>query len=195
MNHLCEGYQILKSNSFELDDYLIESIKLEDAEPIRRWRNSQISALRQKQEISSDQQSEYFNQVVRGEFPNPSPPQILVRFLHHNELIGYGGVVHIDWENLRGEVSFLLETTRTLEPARYEEELKIFFELICRMAFRFLGFNKLCTEAYAHRPHHIVAIENAGFTREGVLREHVKIDGQWVDAIVASCLKNEYLQS
>ena len=36
--------------------------------------------------------------------------KILVRFLLRNNLIGYGGIVHIDWVNLRGK-SFLLETS------------------------------------------------------------------------------------
>ena len=107
-------------------------------------------------------------------------------------MIGYGGIVHIDWVNLRGEVSFLLETSRTYDHQNYARELNIFFSLLKELAFKFLKLEKLTTESYANRPFHIEAIENSGFLREGVLRQHVLLDGNWVDAILASCLRNEH---
>ena len=54
-----------------------------------------------------------------------------------------------------------------------------------------LGLNKLTSEAYAHRKYHVDAIEKAGFTREGILRQHSLINGEWVDAVVSSCLRSE----
>ena len=122
------------------------------------------------------------------------PKQVLVRFCLSGKLIGYGGIVHLDWENLRGEVSFLLATERTSDPKSYCEELNLFFTLIKKLGFCELGLNKLTTEAYTHRAFHVQAIEDAGFCREGILRQHVKIEDQWVDAVVASCLKTEYLK-
>ena len=58
----------------------------------------------------------------------------------------------------------------------------------------FLGLNKINTYSYAHRPYHINAVEASGFRREGVFREDTKVNGEWVDAIIASCLKSEYLK-
>ncbi len=187
-------YKVFGPKPLTQDGYSISSIQLEDAEEIRCWRNEQMSALRQSRALSKEEQLAYFENVLKPEFNQTHPRQVLVRFCLDGKLIGYGGIVHLDWENLRGEVSFLLATERTSSMESYSHELHLFFTLIKRLGFCELGLNKLTTEAYAHRAFHVQAIEDAGFCREGILRQHVRIEGQWVDAVVASCLKTEYLK-
>ena len=63
-----------------------------------------------------------------------------------------------------------------------------------RCAFDTLGLNKIYTYSYSHRSFHVNAVEASGFRRDGVLREDTKVDGEWVDAVIASCLKSEYLK-
>ena len=189
------SYRAIGPDSFQEGEYLIESIRGSDAEKIRIWRNEQISALRQGKPLTKGEQSAYFDKLIGLDFPMSQPEKVLVRFLFKNYLIGYGGIVHIDWHNLGGEVSFLLETSRTSNHAKYTEELFIFFQLIKRVAFEALKLNKLTCEAYAHRKYHVEAIESAGFTREGILRQQTKINGVWVDAVVSSCLRSEYLKT
>ena len=55
-----------------------------------------------------------------------------------------------------------------------------------------LDFNKLTTESFDHRDHHVKAIEECGFQRDGVLRQHTKVDGGWVNAILCSRLSIEF---
>jgi len=187
------GYNLLHDRAWSLDDYAIESIRLEDAEPVRIWRNQQIDVLRQSQSLTVDQQKEYFKKEVLPEFELPHPNQILVRFTLDGKLIGYGGIVHINWADQRGEVSFLLDTKRAQDTETYRKEIAIFLRLILDLAFNELCPNKLCTESYAHRTYHVDAIEESGFVREGLLRKHTFIDGRWYDAVVASALREEYL--
>jgi len=187
-------YKVFGPKPLTQGGYSISSIQLEDAEEIRCWRNEQMSALRQSRALSKEEQLAYFENVLKPEFNQTHPRQVLVRFCLGGKLIGYGGIVHLDWENLRGEVSFLLATERTSNMESYSHELHLFFTLIKRLGFCELGLNKLTTEAYAHRAFHVQSIEDAGFCREGILRQHVRIEDQWVDAVVASCLKTEYLK-
>jgi len=186
------GYQVLNDQVWQCGVYEIESIRLEDAELIRQWRNVQISALRQSRELSMDDQALYFREHVMPEFDSPYPGKILVRFTLKGSLIGYGGIVHINWADRRGEVSFLLETKRANDRKKYVKEIKIFLKMLSEMAFIYLGFNKLTTESYNHRLFHVEAIENFGFRREGVLRKHTMINGQWIDSIIASLLKEDF---
>ena len=186
------GYQVLNDQVWQSGVYEIESIRLEDAELIRQWRNEQISALRQSRELSMDDQALYFGEHVMPEFDSPYPEKILVRFTLKGSLIGYGGIVHINWADRRGEVSFLLETNRANDRKKYAKEIKIFLKMLSEMAFIYLGFNKLTTESYNHRLFHVEAIENFGFRREGVLRKHTMINGQWIDSIIASLLKEDF---
>ena len=185
-------YIILQGFHESSGNYAISSIRLEDAEPIRGWRNDQITALRQSHSLTKEEQDNYFKSIILPSFSKKKPDQVLVRFTHNNELIGYGGLVHINWKDLRGEVSFLLETKRSKNVKKYCAEIGIFLDLLKRCAFQNLGLHKITTYSYAHRTFHVDAIEDAGFIREGILREDTKINDKWVDAILASCLKSEF---
>ena len=151
-----------------------------------------MDALRQKEPLSKDEQLSYFKKLVEQVLPSPSPDQILVRFTLKNKLIGYGGLVHIEWEDKRAEVSFLLETEIAKDPPQYETHFRHCLALIQKLAFAHLGLNKITTESFAHRKKHVKIIENCGFTRDGVLRDQTQVDGQWVNAVVCSCLQSEY---
>ena len=186
-------YSLLGPRPFQKDEYSIASVRFLDSEPIRIWRNEQISALRQAKLLSKTEQIEYFTRVIEHDFNQMKPSQILVRFCLNENLIGYGGIVHLDWINLRGEISFLLDTARTKDSASYQRELNVFFNLIKELGFRKLGLHKLTTEAYAHRTNHVDAIKNAGFKCDGILRDHIKVNGRWVDAVVGSCLCDEFI--
>jgi RimJ/RimL family protein N-acetyltransferase len=186
------GYQLLDGFYETIGEYAISSIKLEDAESIRIWRNQQISALRQSSILSKDEQDSYFKKVIEPSFSDEEPRQILLRYTLKNDLIGYGGLVHLNWPDRKGEVSFLLDTNRTKDKDQYTIECKTFLKLIKKCAFKKLGLNKISTYAYSHRENHVQSIENAGFTREGILRQDTIVDGNWVDAILSSCLRSEF---
>ena len=188
------GYSILKGFRGKLGTYETSSIQMEDSECIRKWRNEQITALRQNAPLSKTGQEKYFREVVNPQLDQKQPDQILLRFTNENQLIGYGGLVHLNWTDKRAEASFLLETERAKDQELYQSECKIFMNLLKICAFTVLGLNKISTEAYAHRGFHVNALEQAGFTREGVLREQVKVDGHWVDSIIGSILKSEFTE-
>ena len=188
------GYLILKGFRGKLGAYETTSIQMEDSECIRKWRNEQITALRQNEPLGKTEQERYFREVVKPQFNQKQPDQILLRFTNENQLIGYGGLVHLNWTDKRAEASFLLETERAKDQELYQSECKIFMNLLMICAFTVLGLNKISTEAYAHREFHVNALEQAGFTREGVLREQTKVDGNWVDSIVGSILKSEFTE-
>ena len=190
-----KGFSILSDKSFSHGGYSISTIEMSDAIPVMHWRNEQLDALRQKHPLTEESQSEYFENVVKREFPKTQPDFILLRFTYQKKLIGYGGLVHINWHDKRAEVSFLLETTRAKNIGQYLMELKIFLGLIKSVAFIEFELNKITTESYSHRSHHVKAIEECGFNRDGILRDHTLIDGKWADAILGSCLRSEYLDS
>jgi len=60
--------------------------------------------------------------------------------------------------------------------------------LIKAVAFDYLKFNRLFTETFNIRQFHISTLESNGFIREGVLKEHVIINGKYVDSIFHGCL-------
>lgn len=183
------SYACLPENCFRSGDYEIIAVQPEHIELIRQWRNSQLNVLRQIRPISAQQQEKYFAENIWPSMLKSMPTTILMSYLYKEEPIGYGGLVHIAWEDLRAEVSFLLAPERATAPEIYAEDFSCFLGLLKHLAFDGLGFNRLFTETYDIRQLHIGILESSGFVREGVMRQHVRINGRFVDSIIHGCLK------
>jgi RimJ/RimL family protein N-acetyltransferase len=183
------SYQCLQAQRVDNGPYSIIPVQDEHIDSIRLWRNAQMDILRQSSVISSQQQQSYFETKVWPEMDVLQPSNILMAFLLNDELIGYGGLVHISWEHLRAEVSFLVEPNRAKKATIYASDQINFLSLMKMLAFDQLGFHRIFTESYDIRPQHLVNIETAGFIREGVMRAHVHINGRPVDSIIHGCLR------
>lgn len=172
--------------------FAIRAVGPEHIEAIRQWRNAQIDVLRQSAPISPSQQEAYYATHVWPVMALDEPQNILLIFLEGERAIGYGGLVHIAWEHRRAEVSFLLDPVFVPEPDTYARYFSTYLDLLKELAFRDLGFRRLVTETYAMRTHHISVAEANGFRLEGVLKQHVVIDGKPVDSLIHGCLASEH---
>ena len=122
MNYLC-----LNKNIFLWNNFKIIPIRMKDRNMIMSWRNDQIYHLRQKAKLKRKDQDLYFKNIVKKQFKEKQPNQLLFSFIENNLLIGYGGLVHIDWTNKNAEISFLMKTE--LESERFIELWNIFLKL------------------------------------------------------------------
>ena len=185
------SYACLPIKSYRRGEYEIVAVQPEHIDLIRQWRNSQLNVLRQIRPISEQQQEKYFTENIWPSMLSSTPTTILMSYLHKAEPIGYGGLVQIAWEDLRAEVSFLVAPERAAIPEIYAEDFRRFLGLLKCLAFDGLGFNRLFTETYDIRQMHIEILEVSGFVREGVMRQHVRIDGRFTDSIIHGCLNND----
>jgi RimJ/RimL family protein N-acetyltransferase len=172
-------------------EFSLEAVQPGDIEPIRRWRNSQLDILRQSAPISPAQQQEYFERNIWPTMSEAHPRNILLAFRRNGDLVGYGGLVHIAWEHLRAEVSFLVETRLAQAPDSYAMLFSRFLRLLKEIAFEDLGLGRVFAETYAFRAAHIAVLESEGFRREGNLRGHVIVDGARVDSMLHGCLRDD----
>jgi len=185
-------YQCLKCNAFEdVEGYKLVSLRKEDMENIRQWRNAQLHVLRQNCEITEEEQKTYYQKMIAPSFSQKEPPQILFSYLYRDDCIGYGGLVNLDWTSRRGEVSFLVDPSRVDDTICYGSDMTHFFALIFKIAFEELFLHRLYVETFAFRKDHIKIIEALGFKCEGILREHVYKDADWHDSIVHGLLAGE----
>lgn len=173
-------------------DYQIVPIRQEDIELIRLWRNAQMDILRQQKSITYEEQQAYFQEVIRPSFDEQSPKQLLFSFLLQEQCIGYGGLTYVDWISLRAEISFLVNPVRIQHELTYKRDFLHFLDLICRLAFEHLQFHRLFGETFAFRLRQIEILEEFGFKREGILREHVYKRHQWVDSVMQGLLSHEW---
>ena len=168
--------------------YQLRHIHWNDRDAIREWRNAQIDVLRQQNPLSAADQDNYFLNLVLPQLAQEQPEQILFVFLEDSQLVGYGGFVHIVWSDHRAEVSFLTDIDRSNKNV-FSQDWSEYLNLLVQLAQK-IGFHKLTTETYSIRPELIGILENFGFTREGILRDHHRINGSPVDSFAHAYLIN-----
>jgi RimJ/RimL family protein N-acetyltransferase len=176
------AYKALKKQVFEKKGCSLVPIRFEDRMEILKWRNEQIYHLRQDRPLTIEDQDYYFNNVVKNLFQLQKPNQILFSFLEENKCIGYGGLVHINWNDRNGEISFIIDTK--LEKDFFAHYLTVFLNLIEEVAFIDLNFHKIYSYAFDVRPHLYPILESAGFEKDAVLKDHCFFNGDFKDVVM-----------
>lgn len=177
-------YKVLNKNIFSKGKFKIIPIQFENRIDIMNWRNEQIHHLRQDKPLTIENQNIYFNTIIKDLFDQDQPNQILFSFLENDNLVGYGGLVHINWIDKNAEISFVMDTK--LEKEYFSTHWKSFLKLIEEVAFIELNFHKIFTFAFDLRPHLYVPIEDSGFVKEAILKEHYFFNGTHKDVIIHS---------
>ncbi len=182
MNYL--EYKCLKRSVFQNKGYKLVPIRLEDRYKIMEWRNDQIYHLRQERLLTKNDQDKYFKKVILKEFNEQNPSQILFSLLKKNRCIAYGGIVHINWKDKNGEISFVINTE--LEEKNFNLLWSVYLAFIDVVAFKELELKKIFVYAFDLRPHLYPILEKNGFNFEANLKKHVKIGEYFKDIIIYS---------
>ena len=184
-------YHALRQNVFQSGNYKLIPIRDEDKYLIMQWRNDQLAILRQKEPLTITQQENYFANVVSDLFLQEKPQQLLFSFLENDVLIGYVGLVHIDWESKSAEISFLSETSRNINNEIFINDWCTYLSLLKQIAKEQLQFTKIYTYAYDLRPHLYTALLLSGFIEVTRIKNHVRIDDKYCDVLIHTCFLNE----
>ena len=185
-------YRVMSPRPLVEGEITLRAVEPVDIESIRQWRNAQMDVLRQSDPISAEDQVRYFDECVWPEKPKMQPGQILLAIEQGSTHIGYGGLVHISWPNLRAEVSFLLTPELEQDTATRSGIFRTYLALIQELAFISLGLRRLFTETVASRDKHIEVLEAAGFVEEGRLRGHMIVNQMPIDAVMHGCLEPDW---
>lgn len=186
------NYTSLKNNFFTDGNYTIEPFREKDKLSIKEWRNQQMDVLRQKKVLTDEDQVNYYKNYIEPSFSQKYPGIILFSFLERDICIGYGGLTNIDWENLHVELSFLVNPDRLFNEDLYEEDFSMFIKFMKHVTFDELSFNRIFTETYDIRSHHINTLLQNGFQLEGRMREHIFINNKFADSLIHGFLKKDY---
>lgn len=183
-------YKCLNQQVFESKIYQLIPIRDADKYAILEWRNSQINILRQKEILTKEKQERYFKEVVTTLFEEKQPKQLLFSFLADEVLIGYGGLVHINWGSKHAEISFLLSNHVEIAD-NYQQLFGIFLHLIEQVASN-LSFHKIFTFGYATNEERFFPLIKNQFSQEVVLTDHIKIGTQFFDIKIYSKFVDEH---
>jgi len=177
-------YKVLDKQEYSNGLYSIVPIRMEDRFVIMQWRNEQIYHLRQHKPLSKEDQDNYFKKVVSKLFDQEQPSQILFSYLEGEKCIGYGGLVHINWIDENAEISFILDTS--IKGNDFYRQMSIFLRLIEEVVLNELYFHKIYTYAFDVRPEIYPILENNGYKKEAVLKEHCLFNDTFIDVIIHS---------
>jgi hypothetical protein len=178
------NYKCLDKNIFSEGAYRLIPIRYDDQELIMQWRNEQIDILRQKEPLTKALQKKYFEEIVAKLFDQLNPNQLLFSFLKDDQLIGYGGLVHINWQNQNAEISFLLDTKMNSENF-YLQGFGIYLDLISQVGLA-SGLHKIYSYGYDVAAYRFLPLELKGFKNEVVLKEHILIKKKLHDVKIYS---------
>ena len=181
-------YKLISKASFRTGIYKIIPIRYEDRISIMNWRNEQLYHLRQAEPLTLEKQNIYFEEVIQKLFIEENPSQLLFSFFKNDELIGYGGLVHINWIDKNAELSFVMDTR--LEEEHFNEFWTNYLHLIEKVGFNELNFHKIHTYAFDLRPQLYQTLESNGYSKEAILKEHCSFNGSYKDVIIHSKINN-----
>ena len=183
-------YLVLERQKFVDGDLKIVPLRFIDKYQIMTWRNDQIYHLRQIKKLTRKDQDNYFNECIKPLFNSQKPSQLLFSYIKKDKLIGYGGMVYVDWDNLKAEISFLLDTDIKRDKKQYAIFFSKFINLIKTVAFDELSFNRLYTETYSIRENQLIELPKNGFQYEGTLRKsfYIPQTNEFCDSLIHSMI-------
>jgi RimJ/RimL family protein N-acetyltransferase len=116
------------------------------------------------------------------------PDQILFSVLEKDTLIGYGGLVHIDWDSRNGEISLITDTARGGDQFRLDW---VAYLILLKQVADELRFEKIFTYGYDVRPLLFQALKESSFEQEARLKNHILIKGELRDVMIHSLFLQE----
>lgn len=179
---LIKKYPLLSEN------FSLIPIRYEDRFLIMKWRNEQLYHLRQKFFLTNTVQNKYFDRIIKKQFHQKNPDQILFSFLKDDKCLGYGGLVHIDWINKNAEISFVMETR--LEKNNFEFFWSKYLNLIEKVAFLDLKLQKIFVYSFNLRPLLYKVMKDNFYYEEGRLKNHIIHSNKFVDVFIHSKFNN-----
>ena len=181
-------YAALTKQTYTLEAYSIVPIRDEDKFEIMEMRNGQIYHLRQKEPLSKNDQVNYFLNTIDRLFEQRYPDQILFSYLKNNSCIGYGGLVHINWQDLNAEISFIMAAE--LEKDEFDLHWTNFLSMIEQVAFTDIRLHKIFTYAFDLRPHLYKSLLKNKFIEEARLKDHCNFNNKFIDVVIHSKINN-----
>jgi RimJ/RimL family protein N-acetyltransferase len=182
------SYKCLNTQEFQIDEYKIVPIRLEDRYDIMKWRNEQMYHLRQSKILTIEDQDFYFENEIKKLFKQENPKQILFSFLENEICIGYGGLVHINWVDKNSEISFIINTE--LEEKYFHKHWETYLSLIEELSFNVLHLHKIFVYAFDIRVKLYDVLERALYIKEARLNEHTFFNEKFIDVLIYSKFNN-----
>ena len=178
------SYKCLETQKFNSEYFSLVPIRWMDRYKIMQWRNEQMFHLRQNKVLNIENQDAYFENIISKLFDQEEPNLILFSLIKDEECIGYGGLVHIDREQKKAEISLLIDPK--LEKTHFKNLWLSFLFLIEKIAFQQIALNEIFTYSYEVRPKLYPILDQAGFIEKERISNVIQQNNNSIDALIHS---------
>lgn len=164
----------------------LRTVRADDSDMIRRWRNlPEVSRyMYTDHDITEEEHRLWFGQAMTDE----SRRYWIVE--ENNQPLGLASIYNIDREHSRAEWALYLANpiARVRGIGAYAEHE------VMRYVFDVLRLNRLTCAVLEVNERVASMHEKFGFTREGVMRQHIRKGDDYVDVILLGILRSEWEQ-
>lgn len=138
--------------------------------------------------LSQAQEEGWFEQTLRRPLEE-QPLGIEVQTPEGWQLVGNCGFVKVDSRNSCAEIGIFIGDARFWNKGYGTEAMR----LMLKYGFYTLNLNRIYLTVYETNPRGIRCYEKAGYIHEGRLRQAIFQDGRYIDMLVMSALRSEWI--
>lgn len=157
-------------------------------EKLRHWRNNPETRkyFRTSREISKPQQENWYKRSQT----NQSQFDFEIHDMESGKLVGHTGLYYVDWISRKAEFSIYIGDMDFRGKGIGSDALRT----LIKYGFEEINLNKIWCEVYSNNAA-VNIYRKIGFIDEGVLRQNAFKNGEYVDGLVLSLLKAEWLEN
>lgn len=134
--------------------------------------------------------AEAFVALAARDAATAPPPQLVWAISHTTQPVLGCISLSFNWPHSRAEMGYWIGVP--FWGCGYATEAA---RAVIDWGFSAAGLNRIDAHHMAHNPASGRVLEKVGMTREGVVREHIRRDGRFIDGVVYSILRREWSPS
>jgi diamine N-acetyltransferase len=139
-----------------------------------------------KRTFTMEQLHEYYERVIKEE----TRVEFTICLLDGDENIGDVSIMDIDQDNKKAGFRIALHHPKYFNQGYGTEAVQLALQFV----FKELQLNRLQLEVFSHNLRGIKSYEEAGFKKEGILRQSLYINNQYSDEIIMGMLREDYVE-
>ena len=138
--------------------------------------------------LSQAMEENWFENMLKR--PAEEHPMMIEARQNENWIpIGDCGIFSIHWSIRSGEVGIFIGEKALWNQGYGTEAMR----LLLRHGFETLNLNRICLRVFETNPRAVRSYEKAGFMLEGRERQGMYKDGQYIDVLLMSILRSEWI--
>lgn len=170
-----------------MEKVILRELRYEDSDKYFKWINDRELVLHNSsyKPVSQHEHNKWFDSV------SMSKDILIFSILNNSDLIGSCSLRNIDEKNKTAELQI-----RIGEKNFQNKGIgKLCVKNLLRFGFNDLNINRIYLNVFSTNLRAINVYKKCGFQEEGVLRESIYLNGNFIDVILMSVLKNEYVDN